>query len=638
MKNYSLRKSRQTLHRAYRLLKTKSLIKSPEKYQYLQQLLSQLEETIFQQDTETAALLAQQAQAFCKRFPISFSRKVFEFAKAIFFAAVVAFLIRQFWFELYEVPTGSMRPTILEQDRIIVSKTTFGLHCPFIKKPWGFSPKAISRGSLVVFTVGGLPIPDSDTKYFGFISGKKRYVKRCMGKPGDILYFYGGKLYGLDVNGDPINYLLEKDLDQLYHVPYICFDGTTNISSSDTQTSITFKQMNQPCGKIIFPQESAYGQFFYDKAWYDDIPNNLKESLPKPASYADLFGMRHYAMVRILTKKQALKAHPLPTNSDKTQAYLEICHTPNLSYPPPLLRHYNKGHQLIPTIHPMKTLLPLRKEHLHLIRKNLTTSRFIVSQGLAYKYQPFKISSSAKTFALALPKVPNGCYEFSKGEAYQIGFGGIRYKLKPTHSLTKLSNAQVIELFNCGVSFSSIFTPTNPQQAPLPNRYAFFNQGNLYIMDSPIFIENDPTLQKFIESEKAKQEVSSPTQPYIAFIDRGSPPKNPELFKEFIYNFGLKIPEGHVLVLGDNYPMSADSREFGFVPVENLLGTPLWTFWPLSHFGRLSNVLSPKALPGYLVNGTALVIVLSSICYFFYQRKRRLFPKSENPQDPKIHP
>ncbi|KZN27142.1 signal peptidase I [Chlamydia pecorum] len=634
MKPYSLRKSRQILHQAFKLLKTHNFIKSPQRKQHLQSLLQQLEDAIFQKDSKTANELACQVQALCKEFPASFGRKLFEFTKAVCFAALVAFVVRQFWFELYEVPTGSMRPTILEQDRIIVSKTTFGLHFPFFKTPLGFSPEAITRGGLVVFTVEGLPIPDSDTLYFGFIPGKKRYVKRCIGKPGDTLYFYGGEIYGLDSEGDPIHLPKKPGPYCLYHVPYISFDGSTELSVSKTQSTTIFKQMNSPCGKITLPQEGTYNQFFHNGIWKNDIPNSLKDPHNSPVSYADIFGLGNYAMVRILTHKQALLAHSLPQEIPSAQAYLEICHTPNVSYPSPLLRRY-QDNKFISTIQPMKTLLPLRSEHLHLIRKNLTTSRFVISQGFAQKYQPFAAAPSEKAYALHFPGIPDGCYEFFKGDVYRISFGGTRYKLKSTHPLAQLTDAQIIELFNCGVSFLSIFTPIHPQQAPLPNRYAFFNQGDLYIMGSPIFTKTDPALKKFIETEKAKQEASSPTQPYIAFIDRGPPPEDLPNFKEFIQNFGLKIPQGHILVLGDNYPMSADSREFGFVPVENLLGTPLWTFWPLNRIGKLTNVSSPISLPGYLVNGIALGIIVSSIGYFLYQRKRRLFPKNENPQNPR---
>ncbi|EPP28443.1 peptidase S24-like family protein, partial [Chlamydia psittaci 08-2626_L3] len=146
---FSLNKSRQILHSTYKLLKSKKLAQDPDSKQELHKLLEQLEEAIFQQDQEAASQLARQAQQFSKRYPASFAKKSWELTKAILFAALAAFLIRQFWFELYEVPTGSMRPTILEQDRMIVSKTTFGLHFPFKKKPWGFRPEAVTRGGLV---------------------------------------------------------------------------------------------------------------------------------------------------------------------------------------------------------------------------------------------------------------------------------------------------------------------------------------------------------------------------------------------------------------------------------------------------------------------------------------------------------
>ena len=54
------------------------------------------------------------------------------------------------------------------------------------------------------------------------------------------------------------------------------------------------------------------------------------------------------------------------------------------------------------------------------------------------------------------------------------------------------------------------------------------------------------------------------------------------------YRFGpLTVPADALLVLGDNRNASLDSHLWGPLPQANVLGTAIWRYWPLNHFGPL---------------------------------------------------
>ncbi len=82
-------------------------------------------------------------------------------------AAVLAFAIRTFLLGPYKIPTGSMRPTFLEGDRIFVDKVSYRFHAP-------------ERGDIIVFK-----FPEDK---------KKDFVKRLVGLPGDKLEIKEGKI------------------------------------------------------------------------------------------------------------------------------------------------------------------------------------------------------------------------------------------------------------------------------------------------------------------------------------------------------------------------------------------------------------------------------------------------------------
>ncbi|MFN7678295.1 MAG: signal peptidase I, partial [Cyanobacteriota bacterium] len=68
----------------------------------------------------------------------------------------------------------------------------------------------------------------------------------------------------------------------------------------------------------------------------------------------------------------------------------------------------------------------------------------------------------------------------------------------------------------------------------------------------------------------------------------GEPLREPWRPEPIDYRFGpVTVPEGHLLVLGDNRNASLDSHLWGPLPGEEVIGTAVWRYWPLERFGPL---------------------------------------------------
>jgi signal peptidase I len=108
-------------------------------------------------------------------------------------------------------------------------------------------------------------------------------------------------------------------------------------------------------------------------------------------------------------------------------------------------------------------------------------------------------------------------------------------------------------------------------ESSFTTRYAYFRDGSLYTLDTKLVDKRDPLLERFVSEEEAHAKKSPG---YVAFVDQGLPTRKQ------IEQFGLSIPEGYYLLLGDNHAMSNDSRFFGAVPESNIQGSPALIFWP----------------------------------------------------------
>ena len=122
-----------------------------------------------------------------------------EWTEAIVIAFVLAIVLRTFLIQAYKIPSGSMEPTLLIGDHIMVNKMRYGLRMPdsvfgltpFASEiPYGhylFHLARVQRGDVVVFV---FPLDSS-----------KDFIKRVVGIPGDTVQVKKGKVF---LDGEPV--------------------------------------------------------------------------------------------------------------------------------------------------------------------------------------------------------------------------------------------------------------------------------------------------------------------------------------------------------------------------------------------------------------------------------------------------
>ena len=116
-----------------------------------------------------------------------------EYPKSFFPVILVVFLLRSFLVEPFKIPSGSMLPTLLVGDFILVNKFTYGIRLPIVNVKL-MDMNAPQRGEVMVFRYPEDPSLD--------------YIKRVVALPGDLLAYQNKRL---SVNGVEVKVRADGD-------------------------------------------------------------------------------------------------------------------------------------------------------------------------------------------------------------------------------------------------------------------------------------------------------------------------------------------------------------------------------------------------------------------------------------------
>ncbi len=165
-----------------------------------------------------------------------------EWFRPLLIIAVVMFSFRSAVADWNDVPTGSMKPTILEGDRIFINKVAYDLKFPFTTfrlAEWD-DP---NWGDIVV-----LRSPEDG----------KRLVKRVVGLPGDVIEVRHGRLY---LNGAAASYLqldeeIVERIGRNLHSAFLYADE--RVADKTHAVMITMGSPSMPFGPYQVPEDNFF--------------------------------------------------------------------------------------------------------------------------------------------------------------------------------------------------------------------------------------------------------------------------------------------------------------------------------------------------------------------------------------------
>lgn len=160
-----------------------------------------------------------------------------EYAEAAAIAILLALFIRTFVVQAFKIPSGSMKPTLLIGDHLLVNKFIYGVKIPFIDR-YILKFKSPKMGDIVVFK---WPIDE-----------KKDFIKRVIGVGGDTVEIRNDILY---INNEQIK---TKYVDDFRDEEVRRAKKYTEFLDNLEHFILDEKKSNENLGPITIPENSIF--------------------------------------------------------------------------------------------------------------------------------------------------------------------------------------------------------------------------------------------------------------------------------------------------------------------------------------------------------------------------------------------
>ena len=169
--------------------------------------------------------------------------------KTLFYALIIALIIRSLLLQPFYIPSSSMEPNLLVGDRLFVTKYSYG----YSKHSFPFSPNIFS--GRVLFSkpkVGDVVVFKTPA------DNRTDYIKRLIGQPGDIVQFIDGDLY---INNNQILKTLIKSNESVF-----CGNGKIKVNFFDEKlpngkiyrATYSVKNSFQDSDKFLVPENHYF--------------------------------------------------------------------------------------------------------------------------------------------------------------------------------------------------------------------------------------------------------------------------------------------------------------------------------------------------------------------------------------------